>query len=176
MTIAELHKLGYITKLHGYKGELTAHLDTIEQRDYEDLKHLFLDVKGQLIPYEVILLEYKTNTTVKVKLSGVETEDAAKMLVKSSIYINPKDLSEADEDKLEFRRIIGYSVVDSEKGSIGKVAFIEELETNPLLVIDFNGKQILLPLNGDFIDEIGHEKKEVLITAPAGLIDFYLAN
>lgn len=176
MTTADLHKLGYFTKLHGYKGELTAHLETAEQRDYEDLKHLFVDVKGQLIPYEVVLLEFKTNTSVKVKLAGVDTEEAAKMLVKSSIYIDPKDLSETDSDKLALRKIVGFNVIDAEKGPIGEVAFIEELESNPLLVIDSNGKQILLPLNGDFIDEIDNKKREVFISAPAGLIDFYLEN
>lgn len=174
MTKSDLHKLGYFTKLHGYKGELTAHLDTAEQRDYQTLKHLFAEVKGNLVPYEVLLLEFKTNSSVKVKLAGIETEEAAKQLVKSSIYIDPADLSETDSDKMALRRIVGYKVVDNEKGPIGKALFIEELETNPLLVIEHEGKQILLPLNGDFIEKVDNRKKEVHINAPEGLIDFYL--
>lgn len=171
-----LHKIGYFSKLHGYKGELTAALDTANNREYRHLQHIFVEVKGELVPYFIRLIEYKTNTTNKVKLDGVDTEESAKELVKSSIYIDPKDLSEEDAEKVELRSIIGFNAIDSEKGPIGKITSIQETANNPLVVILFGKIEILIPLNGGFIDEIDKKTKEVRISAPAGLIDFYVGN
>ncbi len=171
---SELHELGYFTKLHGYKGELTAYLDTEVLQDYEDVESIFIEVKGQLIPYFVESLSSKTNKTVKVKLEGVDTEDAAKSLVKAKIFILKEDLSETDETRLELRSILGYEVIDHVKGNIGRVHQILELAGNPQLEIDFNGKMILLPLHEDFIKNIDNKKKKIEIEAPEGLIDLFL--
>ncbi|MBX7051919.1 MAG: ribosome maturation factor RimM [Flavobacteriales bacterium] len=170
----DLHCLGYFSRLHGYKGELTANLDTPDIKDYEDLKHIFVDIRGQLIPFFIELIEYKTNTTAKVKLEGIDSEEKAKQLVKCSIYIQPEDLSETDHDKVALRSLEGFQVMDEEKGNIGKVLRIEELNNNPLMVIMFGKKEILLPLHEDFFRKIDRKKKVVEIAAPPGLIDFYL--
>ncbi|MFM7233357.1 MAG: ribosome maturation factor RimM [Flavobacteriales bacterium] len=170
----DLHAIGYFSKLHGFKGELTAALDTGDIHDYEDLEILFLEVKGTLVPYFVELLEYKTNTAAKVKLEGVDTEEKAKALVKSTIYIQKSDMSEPDTDRAALRAITGYRVFDSEHGDIGIIERIEESNNNPLMVVYQGKKEILLPLNSDFFESIDDEKREVYITAPGGLIDFYL--
>lgn len=172
----DLHAIGYFSKLHGFKGELTAALDTGDIHDYENLEIIFLDIKGTLVPYFVELLEYKTNTAAKVKLEGIDTEEKAKALVKASIYINRSDMSEPDTDRAALRAIEGYRVFDSEHGDIGVIDHIEESANNPLMVIFHGKKEILLPLNSDFFDTIDDEKREVHITAPGGLIDFYLGQ
>lgn len=172
----DLHSLGYFSKLHGYKGELTAVLDSADHADYEGIENIFVEVKGQLIPYFVESLETKTNTSVKVKLEGVDTESAAKSLVKCGIFIQPDDISEADEERLSLRAIQGFTVIDENRGEIGRVERIEESPVNPLLVINANGKEVLLPLHADFFQNIDRKKKQVLIAAPEGLIDFYLDN
>jgi len=172
----DLYKIGYFSKLHGFKGELTAALDTDDIHDYENLETIYLDVKGQMVPYFITLIEYKTNTTAKVKLEGIDDEAQAKALVKSSIYINKSDMSETDTERDSMRAIEGFTVIDSEHGNIGIVERIEELSNNPLLVVMHGKIEILLPLNSDFFNSIDEEKKEVHITAPGGLIDFYLNN
>jgi len=169
-----LHNLGYFPRLHGYKGELTATLETARIKDYESLVNIFVEVKGQLIPYVIELIEYKTNTTAKVKLEGIDNEEKAKGLVKCSIYIDPADMSADDQEKAAMRAIIGFKVVDEIKGMIGTVKRIEEHSNNPLLVIQSGKKEILIPLQADFFKKVDRRKKEVQINAPEGLIDFYL--
>jgi 16S rRNA processing protein RimM len=138
------------------------------------VESIFVEVKGQIIPYFVETLSSKTNKTVKVKLEGVDTEDQAKSLVKAKIFILKEDLSETDETRLELRSILGYEVIDHLKGNIGTVHQILELAGNPQLEIDFNGKMILLPLHEDFIKKIDNEGKKVEVEAPEGLIDLFL--
>ncbi len=173
-TKEDLHELGYITKLHGYKGEFTAYLDTESLVDYNDLEGLFLEVKGQMIPYIIESIGGKTNKTMKLKLEGIDSEEAAKPLVKSRIFIPKQELSERDEARIELRSIEGYKVFDAAKGEIGVVSGILELPANPQLQILSGAITILLPLREEFIRQIDKEKKEVHIEAPEGLIDLYL--
>lgn len=171
---SELYELGYFTKLHGYKGELSAFLHTENMEFYEEVENIFVEIKGQLVPYFVELIETKTKNTVKIKLEGVDSEELAKALVKCRFYIPLDEISEGDESKLELRSIVGFNVFDEEKGALGVVSGILELSGNPQLEIKFEKKTILLPLQPEFIKSIDGDKKEVHIAAPPGLIDLYL--
>ncbi len=171
---AALYNLGYFPRLHGYKGELTATLNTANVKDYENLENIFVEIKGELIPFVISLIEYKTNTTTKVKIEGIDNEEQAKNLVKCGIYIHPEDMSADDQEKEALRAIKGFKVVDEVKGLVGTVARIEEHNNNPLLVIQAGKKEVLIPLNEEFFKKVDRRKKEVQISAPEGLIDFYL--
>lgn len=168
-----LHYLGSFTKPHGYKGELTAFVDSANMKDYEALQHIYVEVKGQLVPYMVQSMEYKTNKTMKVKLEGIDTEAMAKSLVKSDIYIEPSAMSEPDTLREELRSIQGYDVIDEEEGEIGRVSMIDDNGVNPLIEITSEEAVILLPLHQDFIVEVDHEARTLYVAAPPGLIDFY---
>jgi 16S rRNA processing protein RimM len=170
---SNLHLLGAFTKLHGYKGELTAFVDSANMKDYESLQHLYVEVKGHLVPYIVQSIEYKTNKTMKVKLEGVDNEAMAKALVKCEIYIVPDAISEPDALREELRSIEGYNVIDEEEGEIGRISMIDDNKVNPLLEITSDEAVILLPLHQDFIIEVVHEARTLYVAAPPGLIDFY---
>jgi 16S rRNA processing protein RimM len=175
-TKEELHVLGYFTKLHGYKGELTATFEAVSQDDYTDLESIFLEVKGQLIPYFIESIEHKTNTSVKIKLEGIDSEEAARAFVKSTIYIEQDLVSERDVEQQELRRIEGYAVIDMTYGPIGTLTRIEDNKLNPLMIIQYEDHEILLPLHPDFIEKLDHKRKMVHIQAPEGLIDFYTGD
>ena len=51
---------------------------------------------------------------------------------------------------------------------------VADLKLNPLLIIDFNGKEILLPLFDGLIVNVDRESKQLKVNAPEGLIDLYL--
>jgi 16S rRNA processing protein RimM len=172
----DLHLLGFFSKLHGYKGELTASFDTVDQEDYTDLENLYVESKGVIVPYFIESIEHKTNTSIKVKLEGIDTEAAAKVLVKCAIYIDKDLVSESDEEQQELRSLEGYHMIDMTHGPIGVLDRIEDNKLNPLMIIQYEDKEILLPMHPDFIEKIDHKKKTVHILAPEGLIDFYLGE
>ena len=170
----DLHPLGYFSKLHGFKGELTAALNTDNIRDYESLDHVFVEIRGELIPFIVELIEFKTNTTAKVKLEGIDQESQAKNLVKCSIYIEPEQISEEDDEKLALQHMVGYAVFDKEFGPIGEIVHLEDRGPNPIMTLSFQNKEILIPIHPDFFESIDHDKHEVRLQTPEGLIEFYL--
>ena len=176
MNSTKLHALGTITKLHGYKGELTAEIGKSSVDDYKNLSFLFIERKGEIVPYPITTIEYKTQRNIKLKLEGIDNETAAKPLVGCKIFIRQEDISSEDQERIAFSRIIGYSVIDAEHGNIGHVTALDDKVINPLMTIAGDHGEILLPLHHDFFEEIDDSKKTVYISAPEGLINFYLGR
>ena len=79
-----------------------------------------------------------------------------------------------DESGFYDHEVIGYEVEDVVKGTIGKVTAIADFKLNPLLIIDFNEKEILLPLFDGLIVNVDRKSKKLKVNAPEGLIDLYL--
>jgi len=59
MQKSECFSLGKITKPHGLKGEVTIWLDVDVPENYIGLDALFLEIKGQLVPYIIEELQVR---------------------------------------------------------------------------------------------------------------------
>ena len=106
---------------------------------------------------------------------GVETEEAAKRLLKKKAYLPLEILPELDQSSFYDHEVIGYKVFDAEKGAIGLVQDVIDMTANPLLQLDYNGTEILIPIFEGLIEKVDRKKKELFIKAPEGLIDLYIA-
>jgi non-canonical purine NTP pyrophosphatase (RdgB/HAM1 family) len=68
------------------------------------------------------------------------------------------------------------TIIDEEKGELGKVQEIIEYPTQSLIQVLINGKEVLIPIHDDIIKNVDREGKKIFIKAPNGLIDMYLEN
>jgi ribosomal 30S subunit maturation factor RimM len=73
------------------------------------------------------------------------------------------DLSEEDEILPTWQSLMGYEVVDTDQGILGKVAEIDETTINTLITLD-NGQ--LIPIHEDFILDIKADEKQLVICLP----------
>jgi 16S rRNA processing protein RimM len=166
--------LGKIAKLHGYKGEVSLFLDVTNPADYNQLKRVFVDVDGVLIPFFIDQLKPKNKGFVAVKFQDINEEIAAKKLLKKSIYLPEDELAELSDTSFYDHEISGFKVYDQIKGFIGIVDTVIDLTSNPLLRIEFNTNEILVPIFDGLIKNVYRDKKELHIQAPDGLIDLYI--
>ena len=167
--------LGTINKLHGYKGELLAYLDTDEPSKYASLESIFIDTDGELLPYIIENLRFKDENNIILKLSGVDVEEA-KYLVKSSMYLPLSMLPPLTGNNFYYHEVIGFQVIDKQHGYIGNCSGFLDTGKQTVMQIDFNGKEILLPAVDDFFETVDRENKTLEIIAPDGLIDLYLSD
>jgi 16S rRNA processing protein RimM len=174
MEIEDLYFLGKITKLHGYKGELTAWLDTESPLDYTHLEHLFLFHKGKITPFIIESIGAKTNTTLKLKLEGINSEAEALPWVKAEIYIHPDQISETDQERDEIKEWIGFHVHTAEFHPLGVLTDVQESGLNPMFEIERDGKMIYVPMQPQFIELIDVEKNEIHLILPPGLLELYI--
>ena len=166
--------IGQIAKLHGYKGGVSLFLDVSDPNDYKETNTFFVEMDGILTPFIVETLKLKNKGFAAVKFQGIDSEQHALSLIKKKVYIPKSDVKEIDHLRLNDHEIFGYLVEDETKGDIGTVVGVFDLKSNPLLILDFKEKEILIPLVDELIVHVDRDLKRMKINAPEGLIDLYL--
>lgn len=165
--------LGRIVKAYGKKGELNVVLDTDKPENYKDLKSVFLDLKGNLIPYFIEKIQIKNNKAI-IKLKDVLTPEIAEMFVNAEIFLPLDQLPKLTGNKFYYHDIIGYTIIDKTYGSIGKVEKVLDLPQQAIFQIKYKNKEILIPITDEIIKIVDRNNKQIKIEAPKGLIEIYL--
>ena len=167
--------VGKIVKTHGLKGEVTLRIDNEQFDEIEELNYFLLDINDKLIPYFVENITFHSNKSF-VLFQDLKTLEAANQLVGISAYLPLDLLPEKDGNDFYSHEVVDFLVIDEEKGELGKVHEIIEYPTQSLIQIVINGKEVLIPIHDDIIQDVNREEKKIYIKAPNGLIDMYLEN
>lgn len=174
MNKADCFHLGYIAKLHGFKGEVSLFLDVTNPSDYESLDALFIDLNGYLTPFFVSKLRLTNKGFAIVKLEGVDDENSARRLLRKDAYLPAEILPELEGNEFYDHEIVGFKVIDQKHGEIGLVERVLDLKVNPLLQVDKDGVEILIPLIEGAIVKVDRDNQELHVTTPEGLVELYL--
>jgi len=174
MELKDCFYLGKITKKYSFKGELIISLDTDEPEIYKNLKSVFININGRLIPYFIEKSKSQKKATLRVKFEDINSEEEALSIINKEVYLPLENLPELKGKKFYYHEIIGYNVVDTNHGNIGLIIKVEDKTSQSIFIIKNNGKEILIPVNDNIIQMINRKNKTIHITAPNGLIDLYL--
>lgn len=174
MELKDCFYLGKITKKYSFKGELIISLDTDEPEIYKNLKSVFININGRLIPYFIEKSKSQKKSTLRLKFEDINSEEEALSIINKEVYLPLENLPELKGKKFYYHEIIGYNVVDTNHGNIGLIIKVEDKTSQSIFVIKNNGKEILIPVNDNIIQMINRKNKTIHITAPNGLIELYL--
>ncbi len=174
MNKADCFHLGYIAKLHGFKGEVSLFLDVTNPEDYASLDALFIDLDNHLTPFFVTSLKLKNKGFAQVKLEGVDDENAARRLLRKDAYLPAQILPELDGIRFYDHEVVGFKVIDEKFGEVGILEQVIDLKTNPLLQVMNQGTEVLIPLIEGAVKKVDRSAKELHVAAPDGLIELYL--
>ena len=174
MTKDDCFYLGKIVKKYSFKGELLAKLDTDEPGLYENLDAIFLDLRGNLVPFFVESSQLHKSELLRVKFEDVDTEADADAIMKSELYLPLEFLPKLADDKFYFHEIIGFKITDINYGNVGIITGINDTTSQALFEVDKDGIEILIPMNDAFIDKVDKPNKTIFVNTPEGLIDLYL--
>ncbi|PQJ21984.1 ribosome maturation factor RimM [Tenacibaculum sp. SG-28] len=166
--------LGKIVKKHSFKGEVVIKLDTDEPYLYENLESVFVDLGNNLIPFFIEKSSLSKSTMFRVKFEDVNTEQDAEAIIRAGVYLPLTLLPELSGNQFYYHEVIGFRVIDSEFGALGIVKSINDTAAQPLFEIDYNGKEVFIPLIDDFIKKVDRQNKTIAVTTPDGLIALYL--
>ncbi len=168
-------QLGYVSKVHGLKGEVQAVLDVDVPENYKKLESVFVDIDNKLIPFFIEKIVVAENKAV-VKFEEVDTVEVAESLKNKSLYLPLHVLPKLDEDQFYFHDIIGYKVSDQAEGALGEVKTIYNLPHQDLIAMQYKDKEVLIPIIDDIVKSVNHERKEILVSLPEGLLQIYLED
>jgi 16S rRNA processing protein RimM len=175
MNKADCFHLGYVAKLHGYKGEVSLFLDVTNPEDYETLDAVFIEINGQLSPFFVASFKLKNKGFAAVKFEGVDSENDARILLRKNLFLPAQVLPKLSGKNFYDHEVEGFTVIDTRFGEVGIIESVIDLQVNPLLQIMNGSKEVLIPLIEGIVQEVDRKKKTMTITAPEGLIELYMS-
>jgi len=126
-----------------------------------------------MLPYLVENLQYRGNNQFVVKLQDVDINNVREF-VQTELYLPLSRLPKLSGNRFYFHEVIGFKVVDDRLGGIGICKDFMELANNPLMQVDHDGAEILIPASQQFITEVDRENKILFVSTPDGLVDLYL--
>ena len=170
----EYYYLGHITKPFGIKGQLCCYFDTDEPEKYANLDAVFIDLDDEKLPYLIEDIQYRGANTFVIKFADVDEEEA-KGLVKAELYLPLSELPPLTGNKFYFHEVIGFKVVDGEKGNLGTCQDFIDISHHPIMQIDHDGVEVLIPAIDEIFKKVDRENRTIYIQAPEGLIDVYLS-
>lgn len=163
-------EIGHIGKPHGYKGHMNLSITSEHDVLFDRLTFVLLEVNNLLTPFFIENLDHKHK--ILLKLENIHNDVEAKKLQSKKLFV-PKEnvvIVEGADDS----EYVGFELIDHTKGSLGKVIRIEEMPANDVFIVVYEGKEIILPITDDFIEEINETTKTIKYLAPEGLIELYL--
>jgi 16S rRNA processing protein RimM len=164
--------LGYFSRTRGLKGELQLFF---EFEDYEDLplESLFVEMNGALVPYFVEQIKFHPNSTAFLFLEDQDHVDKVQELVRKKVYYPTKLVPARDPDDFRWSDLKGFQVIDEVHGPIGLIQEVHDFPHQYVASVDFNGNELMFPLNEDLIVSIIAQDHVLEVHLPEGLVDLY---
>jgi 16S rRNA processing protein RimM len=166
--------LGKIAKKFSFKGEVLLYLDTDQPELYENMESVFVDLGKNLVPFFIETAQLHKRDFLRVKFEDVDTEAEADEILGSEVYLPLSALTPLEGNQFYFHEIIGFAVEDQRLGPIGEIVGVNDTTAQPLFEIEWNTRQILVPMIDDFIIEVNRAQKKIILNTPEGLVDLYL--
>ncbi|GAB3900889.1 ribosome maturation factor RimM [Larkinella knui] len=173
MTKDDCFQLGKITKTHGVRGELVFFLDVDMPELYSEMDSVLIEIKGDLVPYFIESISVNRNRGI-VALEGVETIEEAQKLVNCDLFLPLDNLEELEAGQFYFHEIVGFLVRDEKLGDLGTVRTVYNVAPQNLISMDYQGKEVLIPVNDELTPSADKEQRILHVRLPEGLVDIYL--
>jgi 16S rRNA processing protein RimM len=133
------------------------------------LSGLFIQINHTLVPYciEQISCQYRKAI---VKLQGVDDSDAARGLQGCSVLVPPGVLPQLSPQVASIDKLLGYHVMDVREGNLGTVKAVYAPSRQKLLVIDYQGQELLVPYHDAIVTHVDHGEQTIVVQLPNGFI------
>jgi len=174
MDFESCFQLGYILKTHGLKGELVIVIDADNPQEYQKMESVFVDLNKKLVPFFIERIQLNGSKAI-IKFEEVDSIDKAKTFKGSKIFL-PLDVLPDLKNGYYFHELIGFSVIDSNEGTLGLISGVFDSGSQDLIAMQYQEKEVLIPLTDEVVTKVDKEAKTIYTTLPDGLLDIYLSD
>ncbi|MBK6354259.1 MAG: hypothetical protein IPF46_12915 [Saprospiraceae bacterium] len=93
----------------------------------------------------------------------------------ATIYLDEKSLPSNIREKEHFRSALraleGYTIVDEVSKTELKIISVEEYPSQILAKVNYQNREILLPIHENFITRLDESKKKLHMNLPTGILE-----
>jgi 16S rRNA processing protein RimM len=170
--MTEYIKIVKLVSPYGLNGELILKHNLGKKSILKDLKAIFIEEKKEtFIPWFILSAKSKSETEIYLKLEGVTTREHAIKLTQKEIWLPDEDFKKYSAKSSPIN-LLGYTILEGEK-ILGKVKEVIEQPHQVLCVIDYNDKEVYIPLHEETIKKIDKKNQQVIVALPPGLLEIY---
>lgn len=156
-----LTEVGRVIKTHGYEGKLRFELFNGIEIDLKEPVFMMFDHK----PVPFFLKEISKANPHIVAVIDVDSLEHAQQFLSKALYLPALETVDDDDDSY-----IGFEVFDTNIGSLGKIKEIMENAAQDIIVVDYNGRDLMIPFVDELIEEVNETKRTIVFRLPDGLI------
>ncbi len=166
--------LGKVVSKYSFRGEVLVKLDTDEPEIYEKMESVFVELDKNLIPFFIKKSQLHKSALLRIAFENITDEAAAEQLLGKALYLPLSVLPPLSGNRFYYHEVIGFTLLDSVHGDIGKIQSINDSAAQALFEAEKEGKQLLLPISDDIIKKVDRTNRTIHVETPEGLVDLYL--
>jgi len=163
--------IGHSGKTRGLNGTFKLRVDERYIQTLPQVRAIFIDLEGSKVPY--LLEDCQTNGDILIKLEEVDTPEDASILLNRSVYLDHSEIPDSllvnQQDKKH--ELTDYILLDANNSNIGLISEILEYPQQLLAKVNYNSKNILIPIHSDLILHIDAPNQTIQMEIPEGLLD-----
>ncbi|MBE6287500.1 MAG: 16S rRNA processing protein RimM [Mediterranea massiliensis] len=166
---SDVYKIGVLNKPHGIHGELQFSFND-DIFDRVEAEYIICMMDGILVPFFIEEYRFRSESSALIKLEGINSAEQARRFTNVEVYFPTAQAEAADDGEISWNFFVGFEVFDVIRGRLGEITYIDNSTINTLFVIDFNGEELLIPAQEDFIIDIDSQAKTIRMKLPMGLL------
>lgn len=165
----EYFYLGTISRKFSFKGEVVLQVTPDLKTFPKHIKSVFVEFQQERIPFFIEFTNASKKNSIRIKFEDVNSEMEAEKLVKHDVYVLKSEI--ALDEEFSLKDLVSFTAYDENDERIGKIINLNTSTPQAFFEIESNQKQILIPVNEDWIIEINEEHQEIYFELPEGLLD-----
>jgi 16S rRNA processing protein RimM len=162
--------VGRIGRAHGVRGEVTVEIRTDDPDSRFAIGATLATDPENKGPLTIRDARFHSGTLL-LSFNGFDDRTSVESLRNVLLLsdVNPKEAN-ATEDDFHISQIVGSSVIDGEGIDWGLVVDVMHLPAQDTLVIDHNGREILVPFVKAFVPKVDIDKKIITVNSIESLL------
>ncbi len=162
-----LVEIGYVIRTHGVKGHLRIAFDDY-CKELSVSEALYFLVKGAYLPHFIAEISYFDNGDALVLLEEIQVREEADLLTKKPVFGPGAWIEEPEDEETTF---VGFTIQDEQFGVLGPVIAEADMGSYLLLTVQYQNREVLIPLHEHLIRSIDPDQLMVITGLPEGLIE-----
>jgi len=166
--------IGKLSGAHGLDGKLVLRHKLEGKNIWKKIPHIFVEVRREsYIPYFIEEQNVVNHEEVLLQLDEVDSVEIAKTLAGKKVYLE-EEVYAGLMPKAVMDNMVGFKVIDEKLGELGVIEDLFETPGQVVATIQYQQKEVIIPLIDSTIKGIDGMKKTITVSLPDGLLDVYL--
>jgi 16S rRNA processing protein RimM len=170
--VADFVRIGQVARAIGRRGEVVVNPLTTDPTRFLELERvLFIEgIHSASIQIESVRL-HKGRPVIK--LEGVDSISAAEQLAGREVAIPEDEVQRISDEHYYHFELVGLRVHNESGENVGRVASVLTTGGTDVLVVDADGREVLIPLCHEHCPVIDTANGRLVVSLPSGLWEIY---